>query len=207
MTNNSAEYTMLKNEIQEKIGAIHTCRNILYTSVIAIFAFGFNNAKEPLIFLIAYMVIIPTYIVNMEETKSFLRIGAYIIVFLEDDTLAWESRLYEYDNMFSKHPKTKSQISHFSFCNICCALVCIVRCFTSSNASLVLKGALNNSDIIYFSSRIIIALFCYISTILMMEKHRVNYTKIKQGYIDEWILVKRKEKKKTALEKIEISSR
>ena len=117
----SQEYGYLKQEILDSIGYTKQYRSILYTVIAAILAFAFTQ-NEPIIFLIPIVVIIPTYILQANQTRSTLRIGAYIMVFMEKDKPGWETRLAEYD---AKYSPENPNISPHIFITVCCFCLCI----------------------------------------------------------------------------------
>lgn len=180
MDRKSQEYGYLKQEILDSIGYTKQYRSILYTVTAAILTFAFTQ-KEPIIFLLPIVVIIPTYLLQAGQTSSTLRIGAYIMVFIETDEPGWETRLAKYDEKFS--PENPSVSPHI-FISVCCFCLCIFN--------LDYSNFLSKETII----RLIVAIIYLIVCVIILSVKKVDYGKEKKKYIDEWKEIKGEEKNK-----------
>ena len=177
MDRKAQEYGYLKQEILDSIGYTKQYRSILYTVTAAILTFAFTQ-NEPIIFLLPIVVIIPTYIL---QARSTLRIGAYIMVFMEKDEPGWETRLAEYDAKFSPE---NPNISPHIFITVCCFCLCI---FELDYNNFVSRGTI---------IRLIVAILYLIICTVILGTKKVDYGKEKKKYIDQWMEIKEEEKRK-----------
>ena len=84
------ESTMLREEIMLSMKTVKGYNNILYTTTVALLAFAFNSANSAL-FLLPFIVLIPLFLLTKREMMQVMRIGAYILVFLEESSIInWE---------------------------------------------------------------------------------------------------------------------
>lgn len=173
-------YGYLKQEILDSIGYTKQYRSILYTVTAAILTFAFTQ-NEPIIFLLPIVVIIPTYILQANQTRSTLRIGAYIMIFMEKDEPGWETRLAEYDAKFSPE---NPNISPHIFITACCFCLCI---FELDYSNFVSRGTI---------VRLIVAILYLIICTVILGTKKVDYGKEKKKYIDQWTEIKAEEKRK-----------
>lgn len=177
MENNAKEYELLRQEILSGLNTIKNYRAILYTSVATIFAFSFTQT-EPLIFLVPAIVIIPIYLMSMNQTSSILRIGAYLKVFLEGEDFFWESRLLKYDNMFvSKNPS----IDPYVFTSVCCTVLCLARL----DYSRYLTSG--------FWIRILMSLIFLLCCVIILRVKRIDYKQEKMNYLRKWEEIRKAE--------------
>lgn len=129
------EYSLLRTEILQCSQVLDNARNILYTAVGAILAFAFTQ-NDPLIFVIPYVVIIPTYLLTLETVYSIYRIGAYLLVFHEGTEYNWESRLFKlYDVLKPKKTLRYSFTLHVPFISVgfICTLLSLFFLFTNDS--------------------------------------------------------------------------
>lgn len=174
------EYLMLKDEIMLSMKTIKNYNTMLYTVSAALLAFAFNSQNE-LLFLLPFVILFPLYYLITREAKQALRIGAYMIVFLEEKTnFSWESRLYLYDNTMknNKHAKVP-MVAYFSIGCLC----------------ILLSAMYTNYSIIdyYHIALIICQIILLFACVIMFVVKAPNYTKIKEGYVLEWEQIKRHE--------------
>lgn len=169
-----SEYELIKQEIAIKIDDFNS---LFYTTVAVIFTFAFTQ-KEALVFLVPIIVIIPIYTIRMNEISSMLRMGAYLIVFLEGDEFLWETRLSKYDEKFDHN---QPSINPYVFVSI----VSFLLCLHSLNYSNI------HSKILWM--KIIIAILFLIACLYTIKTKRINYKEEKQRYINEWKQIKQEE--------------
>lgn len=95
------EYLMLRNEILKDYDIIQNSRYLLYVAVASILSFSISQ-EEPLLFLIPYVVIIPTYLVSIDYTLDMYRIATYLMIFIEPVEFNWENRQYKFNYIINK---------------------------------------------------------------------------------------------------------
>lgn len=100
------EYLMLRNEILKDYDIIQNSRYLLYVAVASILSFSLSQ-EEPLLFLIPYVVIIPTYLVSIDYTLDMYRIATYLMVFIEPVEFNWENRQYKFNYIINKKNSKK----------------------------------------------------------------------------------------------------
>lgn len=101
---------MLREEVLQGMETVKNYRIVLYTTVTAMFAFAFDKENSWL-FLVPFTAIIPLYSLSMHQIDSYLRIGTYILVFLEPTSnIKWETNLYNYDKLYNNQYSKKKGI-------------------------------------------------------------------------------------------------
>lgn len=87
IVNNVEEYKMLRTEILQYLQHYQNIRTFMFTSATAIFTFLFKDpiAKEPLMYLLPLLVVIPTYLSAVNYWLCVTVDAAYLMVFHEDE--------------------------------------------------------------------------------------------------------------------------
>ena len=91
--NNDQEYLMLRAEILQYLQHYQSIRVFMYTSCAAIFVFLFQReTREPLMFLLPLLVIIPAYLSAANYWLCVTVDSAYLVVFHEEQgsSFQWE---------------------------------------------------------------------------------------------------------------------
>lgn len=175
------EYLMLRNEILKDYDIIQNSRYILYVVVATILSFSISR-DEPLLFLIPYIVIIPTYLVSIDYTLDMYRISTYLMVFLEHGEFNWENHQYKFNYVISKKIPRRFKFFHFPFlsASIACTLLFALR----------VKYPVNLKSIsIEFCLEEIIAFVLLLIVIFIYYKYK-NMPKYQKEYINAWHEVK-----------------
>lgn len=168
------EYSALRNEILQGLKFIKEFHALLYTVVVAIFAFAFSQS-EPLIFLLPVFVIIPVYLMDMKEISGILRKGAYILVFYEETEAGWETRLRDYDGLYSDE---KTEINPYIFLSFCGPAICLFKLnYLNFNAYTISRG--------------IAAVAALITCLVVIKTKQVDYKTEKEKYIERWQKLKK----------------
>lgn len=170
------EYNTLRAEILQSIQTAKNYRVISYTITIAILAFAFNQ-HQALFFLIPFVAIYPLYILFLSEIINTLRIGTYIMVFIESTSkeLNWESRLYKYDQTYL--PK-KAKLNSFSSLCFCCLILSILHLdFTTRT--------------LQFYITILLQIIVLIFGLYLFITKRPDYAQTKRKYIENWQTIKK----------------
>lgn len=89
---NIEEYKILREEILHISNKRHQTITMLYSGVAAIIAFAVT-VNEPLLYLIPFVVIIPTYSMVITQSNDIRKVGAYLRIFHEspDSEFMWET--------------------------------------------------------------------------------------------------------------------
>jgi hypothetical protein len=177
------EYKSLREEIILSMKTVKNYNNLLYTVVGALLAYAFDS-KNPILFLLPFVVIIPLYFLIKREMLQTLRIGSYIYVFIEKNytEINWETRLIKYDKLLSSYNKhRKIPNDAYIFVSFTCILLSII--YTSKNDIYELTICTILQTILG-----LLSIYCFII-------RRVDYTKEKNQYIKEWKIIKEKENK------------
>lgn len=86
------EYEALRREIEKISEFENSLYNILYVGATAVLAWGISS-QNPLICLLTYCIIFPSFRIMLSYNSGILRIGAYMHVFY--DEYLWEKRLHQ----------------------------------------------------------------------------------------------------------------
>lgn len=175
--NKKIEYEMLKQEILNADGYIKSYDTLLYTITGVILTFAFTQ-MEPLIFLLPIVVIVPTFLLRMAQTESIMRIGSYILIFIEGEKSGWETRLAKFD---AKFPPRNPNVSPHIFLSVCCLVLFLLR---MDYTNLYSWG---------FAIRMFVALIFAIICFGIIFLRRVDYKNSKQVYIEQWEEIRKKE--------------
>lgn len=91
----SAEYKMVRNEIDQKMSLHNTLLMFTITTTVAILAIAAGNEKSsPFLYLLPFCVILPMSNRIAYYRRAMAKLSAYLIVFCEDsdDSIKWETR-------------------------------------------------------------------------------------------------------------------
>lgn len=177
------EYEALREEIMSTIQNIKNYRSLLYTIVVAALAFAFDR-DEAILFLIPAFIIMPIYLLEMQQVDSQMKLGAYIYVFLEPKTeCKWETRTYKYDNLHkNKYRRKIMPAEPYWYLSFGCLFLSLLKLnFNTINLNFWLVISLQI---------LLLLLIVYI-----FIKKRINHMALKEKYINEWMEIKRLEKK------------
>jgi len=172
------EYKLLREEMLSLVNIRFTTINILYTGVSAILALGISLAN-PLIFLLSFCVIIPTYYMVMDNNKSIKKIGAYLQVFHENFEFNWESRLFEFEKNINGSTRTPAYSFMFPFYIL--GFIAIGLFFLYFDFSVQVKDAR--------LVELMVAFVLFGLTLLFTIKHN-QVKKIKGHFVLEWERIK-----------------
>ena len=168
------EYKLLKQEINSLASMRHQLINILYTSVAAILAFAIMNG-EALMFLIAFCVIIPTYLIMGTLSHGIYKIGAYLQVFFDDIGFQWETNLYAFNAI--NEIKIKRWANSFTLPFVFLGLV--------SFALFLLYFDWPTIFSIWSMLELVLSLICIISVFVIRRKQD-DVDSLKESYIERW---------------------
>lgn len=175
------EYLMLRNEILKDYDIIQNSRYLLYVAVASILSFSLSQ-EEPLLFLIPYVVIIPTYLVSIDYTLDMYRIATYLMVFIEPVEFNWENRQYKFNYIINKKIPRRYNFFHFPF--ISSTIACTILFF------IFIKYPTDLEEIsVKFIIEIIISILLVAVVFCIFVKY-MNMTKFQKKYIEAWYEVK-----------------
>lgn len=171
------EYSMLREEIILSLKTVKNYNNILYTATVALLAFAFKSSDSTL-YLLPFIVVIPLYFLTKREMIQALRIGAYILVFLEKNIdIKWESRLNMYDEYYKKNAHKHIPLNAYLGISLLCVSLSIANTdysvFNSYNITLM-----------------IIQIILSIVSIVAFGFLSPNYISIKSEYVKQWTKIK-----------------
>ena len=171
------EYSMLREEIILSMKTVKNYNNVLYTATVALLAFAFNFSDSAL-YLLPFIVVIPLYFLKKREMIQALRIGAYILVFLEkNSSIKWESRLNMYDALFRKNSHKHIPLNAYLGISFLCISLSVANTdysvFDSYNITLM-----------------IIQIILSIVSLVAFGFLSPNYISIKSEYIKQWTKIK-----------------
>lgn len=175
------EYIILRDEILKQYDIIQNSRYLLYVTVATILTFSLSKS-EPLLFLIPYIVIIPTYLISVDYTLDSYRICTYLMVFLEDEDFHWENRQYNFNYIINKGLPKRENFFHVPF--ILSSLMC----------SILFYAFVDYPDDFYaitykFVIKMFIAIIPLLIVILIFIKYK-DLGIVQQKYIDVWKKIK-----------------
>lgn len=86
------EYAQLYNDMSSMNGVYATENTVMYTLAVTIIGFGWQY-KSIFLFLLCFAILIPFQILLGGHLNTFLRNGAYLMVFheIDNDSLSWEA--------------------------------------------------------------------------------------------------------------------
>ncbi len=175
---NSKEYTMLRDEILHLDTMVNNTINFFYVFVSAVLIIAINQT-DSLYALIAYVVIIPAYLMTLSKEKGIFKIGAYLYVFQEED-FNWERRNRKMNGTNVRPALYKIQSVNLPFL------------FVSTFVMIIFFIKTSWSDIGYTCEfvKVIIAVGLYVMQLTMIWKNRIiNIEK----YIPLWEKIKSEE--------------
>lgn len=172
---NKEEYLMLREEINKIYDMIEKTRNLLYVTMAAIFTFSATQ-KNPYLFLLPYAIIIPCYIITIDNQIGMWRIGTYLAVFLEGEDFNWERRLYKFNirtgNMF-----VRSYDMPYILTSIASAFLFLINCNYSD------IGLNTDTFSIILGIMLLVGFLLYIRTQTPPER-------VKDRMVKEWMQLK-----------------
>ncbi len=175
-----SEYSMLRQEIILSSDTIKKYNSLLYTATVALLAFAFNQSSA-ILFLLPFIVLFPVCILVKKETIQMMRIGAYILVFLEaKGDILWETRLNMYDSLITHNQHKTTPMSVY----LGLSLVCVML-----SASYTDYSVWNPYSAICLILQV--GLLC--ASVLLFVFKAPNYVEIKRNYISQWKRVKKYE--------------
>lgn len=175
------EYIVLRDELLKQYDIIQNSRYVLYVTVVSILSFSISK-KEPLLFLIPYIVIIPTYLITIDYTIDTFRICTYLMVFHEGKEFKWENRQYKFNNINSKRLPKRENYFHSPF--ILSSVICTILFFA------FIKYPSSIQEIyVGFICEIIAAIVLLFVVFIMFFKYN-DMNKTQEKYIKIWRKVK-----------------
>ena len=177
------EYELLRDEILKDYEGIRQYECILYTVVAAILSFAIG-AKQYLLCLVPYIVIISIFHIVMGTKQGIAKIASYMIVFLEGDDYNWEIRhlVYDKDYIAKKNDFLKwgTHSQYYLLSTICSSLT--IYMLISDNSYGFHYKLIVSSAVVALTSFI-----CFI-----FYKNTFDYDKTKPVMIENWKQVKEK---------------
>lgn len=170
------EYDNVKKELETSLDVVRKANSALYVGVTAVLAWAIT-AKNSILCLLAYCVIIPVYYIVLDYNIATMKLGAYLLVFHNDE---WEKRLHKVNlrNVIKRH--ASSYRNPFIYASIASTILY----FTFFD--------FDNIDTLKVIQIIIcIALFLCFNLYVVLQKDNDS---VKQIYIDAWERVKKEEK-------------
>ncbi len=183
------EYKALREEIifLMKKESLHS--QIMFILVSTLFTLMYG--KDPIISIFIYIIVIAFQHDINTCTKSILRIGMYIFVFIEGNKneYSWESALL-YNDMKQKKP-LKTQCTKY-------VLIASVTCLYSIFNLRLYEGETFIQTCIYsifqdtfIYTEIFFYIIFYISVLIIIYTKRIDYLKEKENFISIWSEAKR----------------
>ena len=114
MNKSKDEYLMLREEILHLDNIIHSQISVLYVAVASILAFAVNQSNS-LLYLIAYVVILPIYLIVVNKSDGMYKISGYLASCLEGEEFNWENNLIRFNNKYRKVRHYTKQAYDFPF--------------------------------------------------------------------------------------------
>lgn len=94
------EYLALREELLHLDTIVNNTINFFYVFMASYLAFAFTQS-DTILFLIAYIAIIPPYLIALSKMEGICRIGAYLEVYHEgndDREFKWETKNSDFKN-------------------------------------------------------------------------------------------------------------
>ncbi len=175
MRNSKEEYLMLRDEILKMYEMESNIINIFYTATSAIMSFSILQ-EDNVSILIAYMVIIPSYLMLMSKEETIHKVATYLYEFYEcdNDDIFWEHYNREFGKRKNKNILNDISLNFpFVFVNI---LVFVL---------FLLKTKWNCMLDPYILAKVIISVLLFLATtVLIVLKSRVKILKYSQIWKD-----------------------
>jgi hypothetical protein len=172
------EYEFLRAEMMDYYQTISQYNVVMYTATATILVFALKESLF-LFCLIPYCVVLPLYLMCEAKRRGICRIAAYMIVFLEGKDYNWESRHHSFDekNEIKKRKRffrtSSSPLPFFLLAMVCSlASLCKVYFYDTVLVDKLIQAA--------------IVVLITVVAIVVMTVNKVDYTKVRQQYIDKW---------------------
>lgn len=176
MSDNQKEYDNVKKELESSMDVVRKTNNALYVGVTAVLAWAITTSS-PILCLLSYCVIIPTYYVVLDYNIATMKLGAYLLVFHDDK---WESRLHKVNDKKVIKRHASSYRNPFIYASI------------ASTTLFLYFIDYNNIDIFgIVQIMVCIILFLWFNIYVLLQKDNDS---VKQIYINEWTNIKNEEK-------------
>jgi uncharacterized membrane protein YhaH (DUF805 family) len=173
----NVEYQMLREEILNISDKRHQTVSLLYTTVAATLAFALSMT-EPLLFLVPFVVIIPTYLMTITQSHDINKIGAYLQTFCEGTDFLWETRLHALQGKKNKLRRWQNSFTlPFDFLSIISLLFFFLRVYQSHITSI--------SSIL----KCLLAVICA-GIIVFIKTQQKDTDKLSELYLAQWAEVK-----------------
>lgn len=176
------EFDYLRKEIEFFLDKINSMINLLYVSATAILAWAIES-KNPLFCSSVFCIIVPSYIVTHSYNIGILKIGAYFMVFYDED-YKWENRSHMVNQQSKKKFNRLSASYKFPYI--------FVGALSGILAWIIFLEDLNNFENIVLWVNNIFIVVISIAFILFLLKQK-NTDEIKEFYKSEWIRVRKRE--------------
>ena len=128
----SDEYARIYNELSAMNGIYATENMAMYTLTITVIGFGWEF-ESPFLLLLSFVILIPFQILLGGHLSTFLRNGAYLMVFHEADneSLSWEYALDYFETVVPRDLK-RFRLQHMGssilgMISLACSIVMFVR--------------------------------------------------------------------------------
>lgn len=174
------EYEVLRKEMDDRMNSVNSYNIVMLTVTVTILGFALQQDHYAMC-LIPIIIIVPTYLRNIDADKAVIKMGAYLNVFLEGEDFNWERRNHKRDKTLKKKSFALRMFSVYNSLIIICVLLAIYKCLSG------------NHDLIHLS--IIIILSIGLFSIWVVEHHQINHYSIKKDYVNEWESIKKQEKR------------
>lgn len=181
MVDSNTEYNALRSEILNLISIQNTYIIAMYTITITILGFGLQT-QNSFLFLPPYIVLFPFQRIISAKKDGYLRIAAYITVYLEEGS-GWESR---YATITSSMQSTK----HKNKLNIVIYNVFIGRIsssqlgFLCSSISIIVTLLNITEDNVPLTIVTILSAVILFSLLLYFNKNTLKSMKKREEYIE-----------------------
>lgn len=181
------EYKLLKQEIINNNNIMRNFQIALYSATGLILTFAFMQ-DEPMICLLPYLVIIPLYLFRIKQSCDTIKVGAYMIVFLEGREFNWETRFNKYEKSVNA-----KKVSCIDF------MLLIIASFLAFLA----KSGIPDINYVEYSIRLLIGVVSMALCMMILLIKRIEPEKEKANYIARWNKIKEEESQSVEISIIE----
>ena len=180
MANVAKEYELLRDEMMAAMSYTRTIDSVLYTVTTLILTFALSSEnKSYLVCLVPLFLILPAYMRYAAYSRSIVRLGAYLYVFLEGGDFNWERRHHKFDIAHCTRPDRKGPMRFYML-----VLLCVASAFYKCLEANDLYGCIEKPMILIAS---------LLFSIYIIYNNQPNYPELREEDISRWEEIKKAE--------------
>lgn len=194
MEENTKEYLMLREEMIMRIREQENISKFVITTSVVIFGYALSDPTiNPLIYLLAFAIIIPFALKELENKRAISYIGGYIIVVLEEklSQIEWGRNYFKFRMGDYDKDKMLNRIAAFGnldfFLLGCLSITLFIIKYIELN-----KAEFDLYNMSQYEYGIIILCFVLLITLLVLTFQYNNYDNSLKNYVVIWLEFEKK---------------